>query len=260
MSDSRDFRPARHTTQSHPRQSEPLDNKIDEVIGFLDKMNFKPSKSRSMLAVDTAESSDRSEELPCEVCVDPVQTVPRCEHSPGSSASQSSSDEDDLTATTSPRDHQSFMATPPRDQSLRDQSPVAHIPDSMLARRSHSAENCTSPHSASNELSLEPVECEESSHDMPANPLSQITDTLPTSIMTPSHHVPATDGAKVVMSSGRYDRRPSFRGASKPHWSLRTASDTPRHLSADAAYCLEQEEGDLIIESAGEEDSDNDEW
>jgi len=234
-----------------------------------------------MSAVDTAELSDRSEELPCEVCVDPVQTVPCCEHSPGSSASQSSSDEDDLTATTSPRDHQSltapsprdqslmvtpprdhqsFMATPPRDQSLRDQSPVAHIPDSMLARRSHSAENCTSPHSASNELSLEPVECEESSHDMPANPLSQITDRLPTSIMTPSHHVPATDGAKVVMSSGRYDKRPSFRIASKPHWSLRTASVTPRHLSADAAYCLEQEEGDLIIESAGEEDSDNDEW
>jgi len=167
-------------------------------------------------------------------------------------------------------------------------SAVTHIPRTVLAWTSPSNETCTTgavPTDPDNSTSAEhlhssPVETSEyessgetksdqaSGQDNVFKHFSQtVANSSPTSIIasasstsfpTNSNRQPDDRGAKSKLLQEVVGSSQSAPVCHVPrHYPSPGGVATPRLLSADASYYLEQEEGDVIIESSSEEDFDD---
>jgi len=167
-------------------------------------------------------------------------------------------------------------------------SAISHIPRTVLAWTSPSDETCTTSAVSSdpdNRTSAKPLHSssvetrvyESSSETQSNHPSGQddvfrrftetIADSVPTSIAVSasSTTLPANskrqpyDGSaksKLLQQVVSSSQSPPVCHVSR-HYPSPGGIATPRLLSADASYYLEQEEGDVIIESSSEEDFDD---
>ena len=155
--------------------------------------------------------------------------------------------------------------TPPRSQS----ADVPRIPGTVDAWKSLSSEACMITTLDSDSSSDETSECDAGSVSRDSHILdSTVPDnSLPVSIkaLSPSRplYSPASNNMPLDGVLGRGRSSDARRGAlnSSALWignpSTPDSAHTPRHLSANASYLLEQEDGDVIIESE-EADDDHD--
>ena len=279
-----DVEPQSRRARFRARNTEPDDQlDMDQVLTFLDQMNFKPSKNKAAGNCPAAANVDSAGSPP-----DVSKSSP-----PTREAHAASSEAlvcDDLAVTSvqltdvasySTVGNAGLVTTPPRP---------AYIPDTVVAWKSLSSEKCAGPDTSSEPLPsglLEPAEYE-SSHRMHSCQIVAMTergqgdsvsplfensaDSLLSSTvaLSPSEcYVAGNDTRPDEVTCGDGEdtniklegvvfspQRPPVCHVSPPRCSP-GGVHTPRLLSADASYYLEQEDGDVIIESSSEEDFDN---
>ena len=279
----------------HQPYTEPVDKlDMDRVLSFLDQMDFKPSRNKvaaadvgSKPSVDSAMSavsSNITEPTPASE----ETTPPHIEFSAITAPTQAGSSPDG----TPPRAGSSAIIVPPwtGSSALGASSATAHIPRTVDGWKSLSSESCTVSTVATAldncalaealcSSPLKPVEYvsaggTQSDHsdgqvDVFTELLETVADNFPDSnassassddpvdISRQLDEVPGSDRASnaelqaVVCSPQLLPRRPVSQMPLSPG-----AIHTPRLLSADASYYLEQEDGDVIVECSDEEDFD----
>ena len=306
-------KPSSHNRKSrfHSRDTEPADKlEMEQVLSFLDQMNFKPSKNRVAGSCTTAAANviSTSPVSPAVLLVTSdvtEQTSTTTETDASSSHSvnctsvlnreaETSFYEDDRALSPLPAGCRSvgnadLATTPPRAGS----SDVPHIPGTVIAWKSLSGDTCKMNTLVATDLGtssdpeplhsspLESAECEASSgtradhRSVDGSFLDHlvvtVTDTLPASIAASTHSTyhPASNNTQLVEVVGS-DRNtdPKLRSVSNselpstscisPRQSSPGGIHTPRLLSANASFYLEQEEGDVIVEEDDDGDDDDD--
>ena len=268
-------------TRCRPYNTEPDDQlDMDEVLTFLDRMNFKPSKNRaagsccgtanadsagSPVASDDSRSTPAAREARLVSSASPV----------GGDVAGARSVDLAVVGSVQPADAAVRNATPTR--------PTARIPDSVVAWRSlfaekHAGNPSAPPGPAEYESSLgvrssrRVLAVTESGQGDSVDPLSDsAANSLLAGTVASEHRLAGDDARRdevtvddgdtnteavegVVFSPGQ--QQPPVCRVSPPHYSPGGAR-TPRLLSAEASYYLEQEDGDVIIESSSDEDFDD---
>jgi len=284
-----DVEPQSRRARFRPRNTEPDDKlDIDRVMTFLDQMNFKPSKNKAAskcTAATNADSfgspatSDVSMLTPTAAATRTVAAeIPVC----------------DDTALTSSQSTDEAIHTAVRDSDVVRTPPgAAGIPDNVIARNSLSGEKSSDSDTSTSPEPLyssppETAEREFSSHRINSrrrlcvtdsgrrdsyNPLSEsAAENLPTSAVTLSPPECCTTSNDTQLDQVTNDdgdgnselegvvfspQRPTVSHVSPAARFSPAGVHTPRILSADASYYLEQEDGDVIVESSSEEDFDD---
>ena len=284
--ETEEVEPLSRRARFRPRNTEPDDKlDVDQVLTFLDQMNFKPSRNKAAGSCPAAANADSAGSP---ATSDDSKSTPTTREPRALSSETPVGDDTDVTLFQS-TDAAGYTTV--RNVDLVTTPPgAAHIPDSVVAWKSLSSEKCTDPDTWTSSEPLysgspEPAEYE-SSHGRDGRQVPDVTDSgqgdSPNPLFESGADNLLTDAVallpseRYVASSSRQlddvacddiagktelegavfsPQRPPVSHFSPPHFSTDGVS-TPRLLSADASYYLEQEDGDVIIESGSEEEFD----